>query len=345
MVWVLALKMTLLAITLAKSLKGVKTMSQITSENIPVIDIGQLVRGELNLQVANKLRQASHDPGFIYVCNHGIPESVTDEARNAAKLFFRQGESDKSNVIISENHRGWLASGGAVMTDGVEADLKESFVWGHDAGIDHHQAHSLQGKNQWPTQAIGFKKAAQAWLNSAERLAQILLRNIAFSLELDSNFFLRRNDNPLTRASFVYYPPRPMAVASDRATARYGVGPHTDFGVMTILCQDHIGGLQIQNTQGYWLDAPPIDGTLVVNIGDLLQRWTSGEFRSAPHRVLSPDVTDRISLVLAFDPNPESIVDAGEIFPEQRAAAEPITCGDYLDWRFDQAFHYRAADA
>ena len=133
MVWALVPKMTLLAITLAKSLKGVKTMSQITSENIPVIDVGELVLGELNLEVANKLRQASHDPGFIYVCNHGISKSVTDEARHAAKLFFLQAESDKSNVTISEHHRGWLASGGAVMTDDVAADIKESFVWGHDA--------------------------------------------------------------------------------------------------------------------------------------------------------------------------------------------------------------------
>ena len=116
-------------------------MSQITSENIPVIDVGQLVRGDLNLQVANKLRQASHDPGFIYICNHGIPESVIDEARHAAKLFFLQAENDKTYVSISENHRGWLASGGAVMTDDVEADLKESFVWGHDADVDYHQAH------------------------------------------------------------------------------------------------------------------------------------------------------------------------------------------------------------
>ena len=123
---------------------------------------------------------------------------------------------------------------------------------------------------------------------------------------------------------------------------QFGVGPHTDFGVLTVLCQDSVGGLQVQDINGEWIHAPPIDGTLVVNVADLLSRWTGGAYKSTPHRVVNTSGRERLSLVLAFDPDPETLIDARDVFgPNHSTSEEPITCGDYLTRRFEKAFSYR----
>ena len=123
---------------------------------------------------------------------------------------------------------------------------------------------------------------------------------------------------------------------------QFGVGPHTDFGVLTVLCQDDVGGLQVQNIDDEWLQAPPIPGTLIVNVADLLARWTAGAYKSTPHRVVNTSGCERMSLVLAYDPNPETMIDARDVFGGRVEGAEdPITCGDYLIWRFGRAFGYR----
>ena len=110
----------------------------------------------------------------------------------------------------------------------------------------------------------------------------------------------------------------------------------------TILCQDNVGGLQVQNLEGEWVHAPPIEGTLLVNVGDLLSRWTDGAYKSTPHRVVNRSGKERLSLVLAFDPNPETLIDANEVFgATYHANNPPISCGDYLIWRFAKAFAYR----
>ena len=123
---------------------------------------------------------------------------------------------------------------------------------------------------------------------------------------------------------------------------QFGVGPHTDFGVLTVLCQDNVGGLQVEDINGEWIEAPPIEGTLIVNVADLLARWTQGEYKSTPHRVVNSSGRERLSLVLAFDPDPDTVIDARDVFGDDFEAKEPpITCGEYLEWRFEKAFSYR----
>ncbi len=300
---------------------------------IPVVDVAALVRGEVCRETSNALREASQDPGFIYIENHGIDDTIIEAARSSAVTFFASPEGTKAKVQVSRHHRGWLRTGEAKMADDVPADRKESFIWGRSITDAASSDHSLRGPNRWP-ELVDFRRHAMAWFDSAERLAICLLRGIATSLDLDPDFFLKHVDKPLSRASYVHY-----VRHAGTDDARFGVGPHTDFGVLTILCQDDVGGLQIEGPGGQWLDAPPIAGTLIVNVGDLLARWTNGAFRSAPHRVVSPSTGDRLSLVLAFDPNPETVIDGRDV--GTGSAAEPITCGDYLEWRFAQAFAYR----
>ena len=113
-----------------------------------------------------------------------------------------------------------------------------------------------------------------------------------------------------------------------------------------MLCQDSVGGLQIEDANGDWIEAPPIDGTLIVNVADLLSRWTDGAYRSTPHRVINNSGRERVSLVLAYDPDPDTMIDARDVYGTDHASApDPITCGDYLVWRFEKAFSYRSEGA
>ena len=123
---------------------------------------------------------------------------------------------------------------------------------------------------------------------------------------------------------------------------RFGVGPHTDFGCLTVLSQDDVGGLQVLDAGGDWVTAHPIRGTLVVNVGDLLARWSNDRFRSTPHRVINSSARPRYSLVLAFDPDAATVIDPADFLPAGESPRYPATtCGAYITERFDKSFSYR----
>lgn len=310
------------------------------ADTIPVIDIAPLRDGSDPEGVAARLHAASQGLGFIYIKGHGIPEDVISDARESAFAFFRNPGDCKDMVRISERHRGWLGQGGARMQDNVKPDLKESFVWGFDTsnGDENSDDHPLRGENRWPANVPDLREAAESYFRHGHEVAHHLMRGFAIGLGLPEGFFLRTADRPLSRASFVYYPPQPDTLDDQQ----FGVGPHTDFGVLTVLCQDSVGGLQVQDIKGDWIQAPPIEGTLIVNVADLLARWTDGAYKSTPHRVVNSSGRERLSLVLAFDPNPETLVDSRQVFgADHISREEPITCGDYLEWRFEKAFKYR----
>jgi len=306
---------------------------------IPVIDITPLRDGSDPQSVAKALHAASQGLGFIYIKGHGIDPALIGAARKYAYRFFHRADAAKAAVAVSAKHRGWLGQGGAKMQDGAKPDLKESFIWGYQDAKGHTpQDHALRGPNQWPGDLPELQETAMAYFEQAHGVAHHLMRGFALGLDLPEDFFLRTADTPLSRASFVYYPEQP----SDMGADQFGVGPHTDFGVLTVLCQDDVGGLQVQDVNGEWIEAPPIAGTLIVNVADLLARWTDGAYKSTPHRVVNSSGRERLSLVLAFDPDPDTMIDARDVFgPEHRAGEEPITCGDYLVWRFNKAFSYR----
>jgi len=312
---------------------------KVDADIIPVIDITHLRDGSNPEGVAQALHKASQELGFIYIKGHGIDTDVIEAARASAYEFFNSQISIKSGVSVSTGHRGWLGRGGAKMENDAKSDLKESFIWGYeDNNGNTPKDHSLRGPNQWPQQLPLMQSHAMAYFNQAHEVAHHLMRGFALGLDLDSEFFLRTSSQPISRASYVYYPQQPENLGENQ----FGVGPHTDFGVLTVLCQDDVGGLQVEDINGEWIEAPPIPDTLIVNVADLLSRWTDGAYKSTPHRVVNSSGRERLSLVLAFDPDPETMIDARDIYGADYSAKEPpITCGDYLDWRFEKAFSYR----
>ena len=225
------------------------------------------------------------------------------------------------------------------MGDKAKPDLKESFIWGYqydDGSLpDNHQ---LRGLNKWPEFRPSLQKNAMNYFNQTNELAKSLLTCFAVGLNLREDFFIRNCTAPLSRASLVYYPNQPKEMGNEQ----FGVSEHTDFGLLTILCQDSVGGLQIKGLDGEWFHAPPIEGTLIINVADLLSRWTAGIYKSTPHRVVNSSGKERLSIVLAFDPDPDTLINPAEITGiDTNNIDDPITCGDYLIWRFNKAFSYR----
>ncbi len=160
----------------------------------------------------------------------------------------------------------------------------------------------------------------------------------ALSLYLPEEVFLQATNQPIARSSVIYYPPQ----SSDLGETQFGVAPHTDYGCLTLLWQDSVGGLEVQTRQGEWVTAHPLEDTLVVNVGDLLSRWTNNAFQSTLHRVINRKNVERYSMAIAWDPNFETLVDPAKVFPESEAVQyEPVQCGDYVLSRFDASFNYR----
>ncbi|MGI9520365.1 MAG: isopenicillin N synthase family dioxygenase [Hyphomicrobiaceae bacterium] len=310
---------------------------------IPIIDITPLRDNSDPITTARALHAASSGPGFIYINGHGIADDIIGCARETALKFFRLPDERKSLVGVAESHRGWIKSGSAKMADNARPDLKESFVWGHEddaIGGGLTLDHSLRGTNKWPD-LPEMKQVCVSYFEAVHEVAEHLMRGFALGLHLPADAFLKTSDRPISRCSFVYYPPQSIEHEGDQ----FGVAPHTDFGALTVLCQDHLGGLEIETVDGQWIAAPPIDGTLVVNVGDLLARWTDDAYRSTPHRVVNRSGKERLSLVLAYDPNPETIIDSRHVFGAgHEAKYDPTTCGDYLTWRFAKAFAHKAAN-
>ncbi len=330
----------------------------IDAGEVPIIDIAPLRDGTDPAGVGAALARAATGVGFLYVRNHGVDAALVGRARGAGLEFFRLPEEAKREAGTNRFHHGYLGPGSTKMYDDARVDLKESFNWGMEldgepAGErgggrpDDARARTeavaepenpLLGPNVWPAAMPELKASVHPYFEAASACAEDLLRGFALGAGLDPEHFIRLRDRPVSRGSLQYYPPPPDGAAEDQ----FGVAPHTDFGVLTVLCQDEVGGLQIRRRNGEWAAMPPVPGTLVVNIGDLLERWSNRRYRSTVHRVINSSGRERLSLVLAYDPNFETLVDPRAFCaPGETPFDEPITCGDYLLWRFRKAFSYR----
>ncbi len=308
---------------------------------IPVIDLADIGGGDSAVlkRIADDIVHAAENSGFFYVKNHGISDDLITQVYELAGEFFRRPVDEKNQVKVNQNHRGFLSTGGAKMSDDAKPDLKESFIWGldvDDQDPDYLAGRALVGPNQWPEFLPEMQETMVAYFDAANNLAWNLFRVFATALDLPANHFIKTIDKPMTRCSIIYYPPQEVDAGADQ----FGVAPHTDFGALTLLRQDEVGGLQVQDKNGDWVTAHPIEGTLVVNVADLLARWTNNRFASTPHRVVNTSGRERFSIVAAVDPNYDT-----DMTPIVREGEEPLfdptTCGEYLVWRFAQAFKYR----
>ncbi|MDG9782310.1 2-oxoglutarate and iron-dependent oxygenase domain-containing protein [Metapseudomonas otitidis] len=312
---------------------------------LPLIDIAPLY-GTDNAawrDVATQIDAACRDWGFFYITGHGIPPERIDALLAAAKAFFALPEAEKLKIDITRtaHHRGY----GAIATEQLDptqpSDLKETFDMGFHMAADHPEVLAgkpLRGPNRHPD-LPGWAPLMEQHYADMQALAQTLLRAIALALGIERDFFDARFAEPISVFRMIHYPPRHTARSADQP----GAGAHTDYGCVTLLYQDDAGGLQVRNVNGEWIDAPPIPGSFVVNIGDMMARWSNDRYTSTPHRVISPLGVHRYSMPFFAEPHPDTEISC---LPNCSSADNPpkyppVTSAEYLLSRFADTYAYR----
>jgi len=274
------------------------------SLTLPVLDLSRLDGDDADAEAFRvDLREATHDYGFFYLTGHGVPTELIERVMGTARSFFALPEADKMAIenLKSPHFRGYTRVGGE-LTQGV-IDWREQIDIGPERSAAERSATStdymrLEGPNQWPEALPELEQVMTQWREELNTVALRLMRAWALSLGADENVFdAAFADKPFTLIKIVRYPGK-----SD-PTPRQGVGAHKDSGVLTLLfVEPGKDGLQVEK-DGDWIDAPPLDGAFVVNIGELLEVATDGYLKATVHRVISPLIgQDRISIPFFFGP-------------------------------------------
>lgn len=221
---------------------------RIDQSAISVIDISSLLSDDDVQAVANKIYKAATDTGFFYINGHGISDELIDQAFKVSEDFFALPMDAKETISVNTSQRGWMATGMSKLQGAQTHDLKEVFFWGTEIEPDHPDLIAqkpLIAENQWPNDAFPrLEQELKPYYNALCEVARKVLSAIAVSLDQDAGFFASRYQTPLARGQLVYYP---QSSSEDEAEQRFGVAPHTDFGVLTFLLQDDNGGLQVKH--------------------------------------------------------------------------------------------------
>lgn len=315
-------------------------MSKIDRTPIPLVDFSHwkssnpAERAEAIKATENALR----DSGFLLLINHGIETSLFYNARKVALDFFRlTKEAKQPHAVTSGAYRGWASRGseknGATgLGEANKPDLKESFTigpWGRPDDAYHRGSPNTFAANKLPSDVPDFEDAWKKLYLSLESLAAELLNMVETSLNLPAGTFLdncRRHSSLLTAN---WYPAMHGAIIPEN---QFRVGPHTDYGIITLLDRQFgSGGLQVQLPDGKWVDAPWVENALTINVADLLSRWTGLHYRSAIHRVLAPppDAPNEELVSLVFFQGADYDTVITPVLPTVHEV-EPVIAGDYL---------------
>ncbi len=305
---------------------------------LPIIDVSGLDGGAGERRaVADALDAACRESGFFYISNHGIPQTLIDQVVSEARRFFAlpAGEKNAVSMAKSKCRNGYDPLRGQILEPGTPPDLKESFFVGLEVSSDDPRAAGgLYGPNQWPPGLPTFRSALETYHAVMGELAARLMGGVALSLDLDEDYFTDFCQDALAVVRLLHYPPQ----EPNPAPGELGCGAHTDFGALTLLYQDEVGGLQVHMPDKGWIEAPPIPGTYVVNLGDMIARWTNDRYRSTLHRVVNRSRRDRYSVPFFYSGNPEHLV---ECIPTCRRSDEaphypPITVAGHIAERYRQ---------
>lgn len=250
-------------------------------------------------------------------------------------------EKLKIDITQSRHHRGYGAIATEQLDPDLPSDLKETFDMGLHLPADHPDVLAgkpLRGPNRHPD-LPGWQSLMERHYQDMQALALTLLRAMTPALGIERDFFDQRFEHPVSVLRMIHYPPRHTATSEQQQ----GAGAHTDYGCITLLYQDVAGGLQVRDVRGQWVDAPPIDGTFVVNLGDMMARWSNDQYVSTPHRVISPLGVDRYSMPFFAEPHPDTRVEClpGCTDEQQPPLYPPTTCAEFLLSRFADTYAYR----
>lgn len=268
---------------------------------IGVIDISALVDGgdaAARAAVGDRIVTACEDPGVFQVVGHGVDPALRSELMSASREFFALSDEEKEHIAMGVGGsawRGWFPLGGE-LTSG-RADAKEGIYFGTDLPADDPRVLAgvpLHGPNLYPRHPDILRRLVPEWMAAVTGVGRAVLGGMALGLGLDERWFDRWCDDPTVLFRIFRYPAR----------MGWGVGEHTDYGLLTLLAQDDSGGLEVRTQHDgatSWVAVEPVEGALVCNLGDMLERLSGGRFVATPHRVAAP-TADRISMPLFLDP-------------------------------------------
>ena len=312
---------------------------RIAIESIPVIDIAALVNEEPEAErhVSEKISRAANEVGFFYVKNHGIPQDLIDRAFSISKVFFNLNREEKNSARVTAKKRGFIEPYTGIMKNSSTRDFRETFLWGRE--FDQNILQELKdipliGANQWPECLPEMKSVLNEYFEACIVVGRRILGAFAIAMEIEREYFSACFDRCIARGSSLYYPPQPKNLGEKQ----FGIGGHTDWGVLTLLYQDDVGGLQVLSGDGEWVTAHPIPGTFVVNVGDCLEQWTNKRLLSNEHRVVNSSNRYRQSIAMFIDPDFDTpiipVVKEGE-----STNFQPTTCGDRVMQSFEKAYN------
>lgn len=269
---------------------------------IPIIDLAELTNEDCPPDLLRAFFEAYNQFGFGYIVNHGIKSSLIKEVFEESRKFHGLDLEEKMKVSLDHKHRGYIAINTSTDVNSKFEKINKpnqsaSFMIMREDKIEDPSVY-LSGPNQWP-RIEGFREILEEYNSKIQQLANNLLRAALLCTGVKDLSVMEAFKKPTTWLRLLHYP----SLDSDSPKDLYGSAPHTDFGCLTILAQDAIGGLQVQAPDGQWLNVPKLENSFVVNVGDMLHRMTNGLLRSTPHRVINRSGSERYSCVFFYDPD------------------------------------------
>ncbi|PFH49506.1 hypothetical protein AMATHDRAFT_147566 [Amanita thiersii Skay4041] len=310
-------------------------------------DLADIKSSDTNIRqvLAKQVRDACINVGFFYVKNHGIPEDVIGDVVEMSKRFFDLPLESKMKIEnkTTGNLKGYAPLLSVNSDSEGAGDLHEGLQLGWEE-IDQSMASrdkdingTMTGTNVWPKEIPNFRETVLTYYHTAIQLGKLLFPIFALALELPENFFEDKTRYSAAIMSLLHYPPQ-TGYVDDRVI---GIGAHTDWECFTILWQEPgIQALQVLNTSNQWVNVPPIEETLVINLGDQFARWTNDVFKSTVHRAINRSGVRRYSVPLFFgtDYNVKLEPIPSCVTPSRPPKYEVITAGEYVKMRFQAVF-------
>jgi isopenicillin N synthase-like dioxygenase len=315
--------------------------------NIPVVDFSayRAASPDRVPELATELAEVCQRFGFFYVENTGIPEDLLRTTERQVYDFFNLPEDQKNKIHISKSpyHRGYFPFSEENALGSEIKDQKEGFDMALELPVDDPDVVAgkpFHGPNTWPDSPPEFRPSLRALFDEFRGVCAGLSSLFAVALGEAPDFFVDKTDKPMCQMRVVKYPPQ----ENPRTAEAIGCGAHTDYGIVSMIWQMDVPGLEIQTSGGEWIEAPRIPGTFVCPIGDMTQRWTNDHWKATVHQVISNTTESRHATAFFFDPNYDSVVEPLPKFvtADRPARYEPTTMGAHVTRGFDGTFAYRA---
>lgn len=320
-------------------------------DSIPIVSIAGLWSAQLEDRqaVADAIGAACRNVGFMYVTDHGVSQARIEAVYRAAAAFFDLPQEYKLryDAKLLRRHRGYVGLGDLAADPHNQAafDLQEAYEVSLELPAtdpDYLAGNIMYGPNVWPDRPAEFRETVYGYYESVLAVGRRLFRGFALALDLPEDWFDDKIDKPMGQLRVIQYPPQPEPIDPHHI----GVSPHTDYECFTVLAAS-APGLQIRNRAGDWIDAPPVPGAFVINIGDIMERWTNDIFTSTVHRVINRTGAKRFALPFFFGANHDTVVTC---LPSCHSADRPpryppTTAGEWTVGNITAAYAYRKPKA